>query len=171
MRIFPEMWPSTMWPFSSFTLNIALGRVSTISPCIWIVSSFAMRRLAHREARAALEVRLLEQALVLVRHQVGLELRHEIHRHHHGDEERGAAEIERHVVVAPQELRHQADERDVDRADEREGRDDPVHVLRRLLARADPRDEGAALLEVVRRLLRVEDERRVEEAEEDDRRG
>ena len=42
MRIFPEMCPSTTWPFSSFTLNVALGRVSTISPCIWIVSSFAI---------------------------------------------------------------------------------------------------------------------------------
>src|SRR5437868_2676947 len=99
MRIFPEMWPSTMWPFSSFTRNIALGSVSTISPCIWIVSSFAISPLPHREARA-LEVRLLEQAFVLVRHQVRLELGHEVHRHHDGDEERRAAEIERDVVLA-----------------------------------------------------------------------
>ena len=42
MRIFPEMCPRTTCPFSSFTLNIALGSVSRISPCIWIVSSFAI---------------------------------------------------------------------------------------------------------------------------------
>src|SRR6185503_15771149 len=113
------MWPRTMCPFSSFTLNIALGRVSTISPCIWIVSSLAISS-ADREAARALEVRLLEQGLVLVGHEVGLELRHEVHRHDHRDEERGAAEVERHVVVAPQELRHEAYQRDVDRAHERE---------------------------------------------------
>src|SRR5881394_355457 len=107
------MCPSTTCPFSSFTLNIALGSVSTISPCIWIVSSLAIRRLAHRQAGSALEVRLLEQAFVLVRHQVRLELRHEVHRHHDRDEERRAAEIERHVVLALQEFRQQAYERDV----------------------------------------------------------
>src|SRR6478752_3461415 len=107
MRIFPEMWPRTTCPFSSFTLNIALGSVSRISPCIWMVSSFAMA-LTHREPRTALEVGLLEQALVLVRHEVRLELGHEIHGHHHRDQQRRAAEIERHVVVRDQELRQQA---------------------------------------------------------------
>src|SRR5260221_12647696 len=103
MRIFPEMWPSTTCPFSSFTLNIALGRVSTISPCIWIVSSLAIWS-ANREARAALEVRLLEQAFVLVRHQVALQLSHEIHRHNHRDHQRRAAEVERHVVVGVKDI-------------------------------------------------------------------
>ena len=27
MRILPEMWPSTTWPFSSFTRNVALGEI------------------------------------------------------------------------------------------------------------------------------------------------
>src|SRR5438876_12410112 len=98
------MWPRTMCPFSSFTLNIALGRVSTISPCIWIVSSFAIASLAHRKAARALEVRLLEQAFVLVRHEVRLQLRHEVHRHDDRDEQRRAAEVERHVVAAVQEF-------------------------------------------------------------------
>ena len=43
MRIFPEMWPSTTCPFSSFTRNVAFGRFSRISPCIWMTSSFDMR--------------------------------------------------------------------------------------------------------------------------------
>src|SRR3954467_10957485 len=111
MRIFPEIWPSTMCPFSSFTLNIALGRVSTISPCIWMVSSLDMLRLAHRESAATLEIRLLEEAFVLVRHQVRLELGHEIHGDHHHDQERRPAEVERHVPLALHELRQQADER------------------------------------------------------------
>src|SRR6188768_3069690 len=158
------MWPSTTWPFSSFTLNIALGRVSRISPCIWIVSSLAMSALSHREARA-LEVRLLEQAFVLVRHEVCLELGHEVHRHHDRDEERRSAEIEGHVPLALQHLRQEANQRDVERADEREPGDDAVDVARGLVSRPDPRHEGAALLQVVRGLLRVEDERGVEEAE------
>ena len=33
----------------------------------------------------ALQVRLFQHALVLVRHQVGLNLRHEIHNNHHDD--------------------------------------------------------------------------------------
>src|SRR3546814_10582159 len=44
---------------------------------------------------AALEVCLLQQALVLVRHQVGLALGDEVHHHHHHDQQRGAAEVER----------------------------------------------------------------------------
>src|SRR5574342_177237 len=43
------------------------------------------------------EAALLEQALVLVRHDVRLHLRHEVHRHHHDDQQRGPAEVERHV--------------------------------------------------------------------------
>src|SRR3954470_11763023 len=106
------MWPSTTWPFSSFTLNIALGRVSTISPCIWIVSSLAMSPSAHRES-GALEVGLLQQRLVLVRHEVRLQLRHEVHGHDHRDQQRRPAEVERHVPLAAQELRQQAHQRDV----------------------------------------------------------
>src|SRR5262245_31032501 len=43
MRILPEMWASTWWPFSSFTRNIALGRGSTTVPSTWTPSSFATR--------------------------------------------------------------------------------------------------------------------------------
>src|SRR5262245_51793570 len=114
MRIFPEMKPWMTWPFSSFTLKVAFGRFSITSPCISITSSLAMSpsvSLAHRHA--ALEARLAQQALVLVRHHVGLDLGHEIHGHHHDDEERGAAEVERHVPAQDEELGQQADERHV----------------------------------------------------------
>src|SRR5882672_7731774 len=96
MRIFPEMKAWIIWPFSSFTLNVAFGRFSTTSPCISITSSLAIR---SADGHAAFEVRLAQQALVLVRHDVGLHLRHEIHRHHDDDQQRGAAEIERHMPI------------------------------------------------------------------------
>src|ERR1043166_5720901 len=96
MRIFPEMKAWIVWPFSSFTLNVAFGRFSSTSPCISMTSSFAIN--AHSpDGQASLEVGLAQQAFVLVRHDVGLHLGHEIHRHHHDDQERGAAEVERHV--------------------------------------------------------------------------
>ena len=44
-------------------------------------------------------------------------------------------------------------------------------MLRGLLARTDARDEGTALLQVVRGLTAVEHQRRVEEAEEDEEEG
>src|SRR5262245_44774372 len=98
------------WPFSSFTRNVALGRFSTTSPCISITSSLVIGPLEPlpRPAGQALKVGLAKQALVLVRHDVGLHLGHEIHRHHDDDEERGAAEIERHAPAQDQELGQQA---------------------------------------------------------------
>src|SRR5215467_13881616 len=101
MRIFPEICPRMTCPFSSFTRKVALGRVSMISPCIWITSSLAILPLA-------LEAALLEQALVLVRHDVSLHLRHEVHGHDDDDQQGRSAEIERHVPPEDQKLRQQA---------------------------------------------------------------
>src|ERR1041384_1957947 len=117
MRIFPEMNPWMTWPFSSFTLKVALGRFSITSPCISITSSLAMSAVVLALARGhpALEVRLAQQALVLVRHDIGLHLRHEIHGDDHDDEQRGAAEIKRHAPLEDQELGQQAHERHVHR--------------------------------------------------------
>src|SRR5215468_4083333 len=98
MRILPLMWPSTTCPFSSFTRKVALGRFSRISPCIWMTSSFAMCRACALPASAGLEIRLLQQRLVLLAHHVALHLRPEVHRHHDDDQERRAAEVERDVV-------------------------------------------------------------------------
>src|SRR5262249_14992303 len=126
MRIFPDMCPSTTWPFSSLTLKVALGRLSTISPCIWITSSLDIWWLlllfasvqclpsASGEPRPTLEIGLFQQAFVLVRHDVSLHLRHEIHGHDHDNQQRRASEIERHVVFQDQELGQQAHQGDVD---------------------------------------------------------
>src|SRR5262245_39113733 len=104
MRIFPEIWPSTTCPFSNLTLNVALGRFSTTSPCISITSSFDIKPFSTtRQRRATLEIRLLQQALVLVRHQISLNLGHEVHRDNHDDQQAGTAEVERHVPLEDQE--------------------------------------------------------------------
>src|SRR4029450_342086 len=44
MRIFPEMWASTLWPFSNSTRNMALGRGSTTVPSSTIASSLGLGR-------------------------------------------------------------------------------------------------------------------------------
>src|SRR5258706_15305817 len=112
MRILPEMCPRTTCPFSSFTRKVALGRVSSTSPCICMVSSLDINRLWFRETAASqladretsLEIRLLQQTFILMRHHVSLHLRHEIHRHNHNDQQRRAAKIERHVEFDDQKL-------------------------------------------------------------------
>src|SRR3546814_14323328 len=46
--------------------------------------------------------------------------------------------------------------------------EDEIEIFRRALARPDARNESAVLLQIVGRLLGIEDHRRIEEAEEDD---
>src|SRR5690606_37734774 len=41
---FPEMWANTLWPFSSSTLNMALGRGSITVPSRTIASSLGLGR-------------------------------------------------------------------------------------------------------------------------------
>ena len=43
------------------------------------------RSLSSASSALALEIGFLEQAFVLMRHDVGLHLRHEVHRHHHNN--------------------------------------------------------------------------------------
>jgi hypothetical protein len=42
IRIFPEMWAKTRCPLSSFTLNMAFGKVSTTVPSTSIASSLGI---------------------------------------------------------------------------------------------------------------------------------
>ncbi len=44
IRIFPELWASTLCPFSSSTRNIALGSGSTTVPSSTMASSFGFGR-------------------------------------------------------------------------------------------------------------------------------
>ena len=119
---------------------------------------------------AASELRALDQAFILLGHQVALHLGNRIHGHADHDQQRGAAEIEGHAGIADQELRQQTDERQIEGADDGDAGQHIVDVFRRPLARADARNEAAILLQIVRRLLRIEHDRGVEEREEDDQR-
>ena len=74
----------------------------------------------------------------------------------------------RDLEAADQELRQERDDRQVDRADQRDARQDRVDVLRGPLARPDAGDEPAVLPHVLRDVIRIEDDRGVEVAEEDD---
>src|SRR5690606_34652220 len=120
------------------------------------------------QCRATLEIRLLQKAFVLVRHQIGLNLSHEVHGHDHNNQQTGATEVERHVPLEDQEFGQQADNGDIDRTDQGQAHQDLVDVLRSLFARADTRHEGATLLQIVGGLTRIEDQRGIEEAEEYD---
>src|SRR3954471_6741199 len=51
MRIFPEMWASTLWPFSSSTLNMAFGSGSMTVPSRTIASSLGLGSGDLREIR------------------------------------------------------------------------------------------------------------------------
>ena len=44
IRIFPELWASTLWPFSSSTRNMAFGSGSTTVPSSTIASSLGFGR-------------------------------------------------------------------------------------------------------------------------------
>jgi len=101
-----------------------------------------------------------------MRHQVRLHLGHEIHGHHHNDQQRGAAEIKRYVPLHPKELREQAYGDQIDRTDRGQACEHEIDILRRLSARPDPGDESPGLLQIVCGLARIEHDCGVEEAEE-----
>jgi hypothetical protein len=102
--------------------------------------------------------------------QIALHLRHRIHGHADHDQQRGAAEVERHRRVGNQNFRDQADDRQIDRAEHRDARQHVVDVFGGALARPDAGNEAAVLLEIVGGLGRVEHDRGVEEGEEHDQR-
>src|SRR5690606_36605927 len=98
---------------------------------------FNSRPTSARTSSVSLQIGLLQQAFVLVRHHVRLQLRHEIHGHDHDDQQRRAAEVERHVELQNHELRHQTDRGDVDRAPESQPGQYLVDVVGGLLPRPD----------------------------------
>ena len=110
------------------------------------------------------------QALVAARDEVRLDLVHGLERDADDDHQARAAELERHVERLRDDARDDADRRDVDRAAEGDAREHAVDVLGGLLARADAGDVRLLLLQVVGDVDRLERDRRVEEAEEDDQR-
>src|SRR3546814_5010441 len=95
-----------------------------------------------------------------MRDEVGLNLRDRIHRDADDDQEAGAAEIEGDAVLGNQDLGQDADEGQIDGADDREAREDVVQIVRGVLSRSYARNEPTVLAQIIRRLLRVEQDRK-----------
>src|SRR3954464_9065071 len=108
------------------------------------------------------------EPLIVTRDEVRFDLLDGIERDTNDDHESGSAEVERDLHLFVQQGRQHADGGDVDRAAERDARQDLVDVRRRGAAGPDARDEAAVLLHVVGDVDRVERDGRVEVAEEDD---
>ena len=105
-----------------------------------------------------------------MRHHVRLNLAHEVHRHDHHDQQRSAAEVEGDIELEVEELRDETHKDEISRTAERKTQEHAVDVTRRLLTRTNARNEGTALLQILSRFLRVEDQRRIEEGKENDER-
>src|SRR5207237_10115078 len=112
---------------------------------------------------------LLHEAVVLSEQQVLIYLRHGVECYTDDDQQRRSTKSERHVDRVRDECRQQRDEGQEQRARESDAGHDLIDVLCRLLPRLDPRNEAALLLQVLRDIHRIEDDRRVEVGEADDR--
>jgi len=123
------------------------------------------------ESLTGLEIRFFQQGFVLLGHHVVLHLGHEIHGHHHDDQQRGSTKVKGHVVFQYQELGQQAHKGDVNRTGERQANQNFVDVARSLIAGPDAGNKGAALFQVVSCFAAVENQRGVKEAEENNRTG
>ena len=119
-------------------------------------------RKLHSGRTKALEVSLLEQILILLRHHVCLNLAHEVHRHDHNDQQRCTAEVERNVETHVQEFRHQADKHQVNRTAKRQTQQHFIDVARRLFTGANTRDERTTLFQILSRFTLIENQIRVE---------
>ena len=95
-----------------------------------------------------LEVCLLQQGFILLGHHVVLYLRHEIHGHHHQDQQRRTTEIERHVVLDDQELGQKTDQGDIDRTNQGQPEQDFINVLSQIIEK-----HGAEVLDEINRVI------------------
>ena len=116
----------------------------------------------------ALQVGFLEKPFILMRHQMSLNLGHEIHYYDHDDEKRCAPKIEWHVKFQDQEFGQQAHGGDVNGARCRQTCHDAIDITCSLFSWSYAGDEGTRLLQIVGGILRVEHQRRVKKAEKYD---
>lgn len=95
-----------------------------------------------------------------------LHLRHKIHDNHHYDQQRRTSQLEGDVELQDQKLWQQAHSCHVKRTHQGEPRQNCIDVSRGLITRSKTRDERTRLLQVICHFFRVEHDRRVPEAEE-----
>ena len=93
-------------------------------------------------------------------------LPHRIERHTDNDEKRRAAKIELNLEAGDEKLGENTYERDVNRADDCHPAQCTVNILRCELARPDSRNTCLILLQVICDINGVENDGRIEEAEE-----
>ena len=103
-----------------------------------------------------------------MRNEVRLYLGHEVHHNHYHNQQRGPAKVERHICCHHQELGQKADGHHVKSTEHGQTSQNAINVACRLLTRTDTRNKGTGLLQVFRYVFRVEHQRCVEEAEEND---
>ena len=92
-----------------------------------------------------------------MRDQMTLNLRDSVERDAHHDEQRGAAKVERDASRRDEEFGDKADDHEIERTDGRDARQHVVDVFGRTLTGPVARNETGMLLELVGRVLRVED--------------
>ncbi len=99
-----------------------------------------------------------------------LDLADRIDRDVHDDQQAGSAQEQRNARLRDAPFRQDAHKGQVDRADHGNARQHVIEIIGGALARTDARNEAALLLQVLGRILRIENDGSVEEAEEDDAR-
>ena len=119
-------------------------------------------RKLHPGRTKALEVSLLEQILILLRHHVCLNLAHEVHRHDHNDQQRCTTEVERNVETHVQEFRHQAAKHQVNRTAKRQQQQHLIALASSSFTGAKTSNERTAHFQLLYRFTRVENQSRVE---------
>ncbi len=83
------------------------------------------------------QLRLLDQAFILVRDQVALNLRNRIERDTDHDQKRCATKVEWYASRRDQELRQQAHQHQIDGADDGDAGENVIDVIGGALARTD----------------------------------
>src|SRR5262249_28924758 len=85
-------------------------------------------------------------------------------------QKRCTAEVERNRRIRDQDFGNKTDNREIERADDRDARENVIDVFGSSLARANARNKAAVLLQIVRGLRRIEDDRSVKEGKKHDER-
>src|SRR3954464_497537 len=97
----------------------------------------------------ALELRLLDEALILVSQEMAVHLSDRVHGNRHHDQKRSAAKVEWQSRIRHQQFGNQADDHQVSGTQHRDAGQNLIDEIRRALAGANARDETALLLQVV----------------------
>ena len=120
----------------------------------------------HTCTAISFQIRLLQEPFVLVRHQMRLYLRHEIHRHHDNNQKRSSAKIKWHIPADNHELWKQTYQRNVASSKHCQSRHHSVDIPCSLLSRTSARYKCAGFAQIVSRLLWIKHQGRIEETKE-----